>query len=77
MPRKIPNKIKWTSSRAHEILLHDIETGTLSNDVPIAGAWEYIYSGLEAFKEVPYLQFEERVKAHRKQVQLKRERESS
>ena len=74
MARKIPNKIKWTGSRAREILLHDIENGVLEDDVPIAGAWEYIYSKLEAFEKVPYLQFEERVKAHRKQVQLKRDK---
>ena len=37
----------------------------------MAGAWE-VYSKLEEFREVPYLQFVERVKAHREQVERKK-----
>ena len=74
MPRKIPNAIPWANSEARKVLLGDIERDVFPDDVPLLKAWESTYSKMEAFEKVPYLQFVERVEAHRKQVQKRKEK---
>ena len=74
MPRKISNAIPWANSDARKVLLGDIERNVFPDDIPVLKAWESIYSKMEAFKDVPYLQFVERVDAHQKQVQKRKDK---
>ena len=74
MPRKIPNAIPWAKSDARKVLLGDIENDVFPNDMPVLHAWERIYSKMKEFENVPYLQFVERVDAHRKQVQKRKDK---
>jgi hypothetical protein len=72
MPRsKKPGWIDWRSSAAREILLEDLlpPDGILfgKDHVAPVEVWEF-YKKQEGFQNVVFDQFQERLKAHRKQV---------
>jgi len=61
--------VDWRASSARLIILYDLERGTLSTDndeEPAEELWEQVYSGLEEFEDVPFWQFEEKLKDHRR-----------
>lgn len=72
--RKIPNAIPWRGSKAREVLLCDLETGTVGlydHQISAEEAWDRAYKHLLEFEKVPFEQFKKQLKAHRLQV-LKR-----
>ena len=74
MPRKIPNAIPRAKSKACKVLLSNIKNNVFPDNMPVLHAWERIYSKMKEFEDVPYLQFVERVDAHQKQVQKRKDK---
>ena len=75
----IPGNIDWRHSEAKEIILSDLETGLLpleASDVSAREAWDLVYSHLPAFitPAVPYSQFVNRLRDHRRQVKRAKQR---
>lgn len=69
MPRSTnPDWIDWRTSKAREIILNDLKTGVLEDDVTAEDAWNLIYVHLPEIVTVCFSQFEVRLKSHRKQV---------
>jgi hypothetical protein len=68
-----PNEnISWRDSVQAQILLHDLEEGILPLDNyehSAYDAWHDCYSKMDEFKNVPFQQFRDRLRDHRKQVQ--------
>jgi hypothetical protein len=64
--------VAWRTSGAQEILLNDLQGGTLTFDAEVLSAeeaWESVYKDMSAFELVPFSQFKRQLKAHRGQVQ--------
>ena len=74
-----PPFIDWRNSRAKEIILCDLEDGLLSIEehgkygMSAEKAWKSVYSKLEEFKNVPFRQFEVRLRDHREQIKRRLE----
>jgi hypothetical protein len=67
------DKIKWATSTAKYIVWSDLENGVLpvdENEISAEHAWESLYKNLYEFQDVPFTQFKERLKDHRKQIQI-------
>jgi hypothetical protein len=65
-----PSKsIDWRKSAAKLIILSDIQEGVLPNHLTAQEAWESCYRHIAAFRNVPYTQFRDRLRAHRQQHQ--------
>jgi hypothetical protein len=58
--------VAWRASSTQEILLNDLQGGTLTLDAEVlsAEAWESIYKDMSAFKLGPFCQFKQQLKAH-------------
>ena len=72
MPRR-EGWVNWLTTEAREILLQDLEDGTLPLEDEVMSAieaWGY-YSQLFEFREIVYTQFEHQLIKHREQVGLK------
>jgi hypothetical protein len=57
----------WCTSSTQEILLNDLQGGTLTLDAEVLSAeeaWESIYKDLSAFELVPFSQFKRQLKAN-------------
>jgi hypothetical protein len=66
------DKIKWATSPAKYIILNDLESGVLpvdEDEISAEHAWESLYKNLYEFEDVPFTQFKERLKDHRKKIQ--------
>jgi hypothetical protein len=77
MPPRRKEWIAWRSSAPRRILLDDLESGMLSLDseeMSADDAWNSYYSHLQEFSNVPFAQFRERLRDHRKQVSGKTQR---
>jgi hypothetical protein len=63
--------INWFHSEAKKIIMADLEEGILDVDAPSAKtAWDECYSKMAEFVNVPFEQFDKRLKDHRDQYQL-------
>ena len=65
-------KIPWRDSDARKIVLFDLNKGYLplsSSKMSALEAWTKVYMHLKEFKDVPYEQFRDRLRDHRKQGQ--------
>ena len=68
-------KIDWRKSEARVVMKNDLRSGVLplnKEDCPAQEAWE-VYRHHTAFKKVPYSQFRDRLRSHRKQEKQSRE----
>ena len=66
-----PKKPKWRGSEAKNIVLDDLLKGVLPVDANILSAedaWELTYKCMYEFKDVPFQQFKDRLRDHRKQM---------
>ncbi|CAJ1945189.1 unnamed protein product [Cylindrotheca closterium] len=64
--------IDWKPSAARLIIIYDLADGVLDIDedrLPARDAWNATYKDLPEFQEVPYWQFEEKLKDHRESQQ--------
>lgn len=58
-------KIDWKKSKARLIVLDDIENGYLlleEEEMDAQEAWDTLYKGMKEFRDVPFWQFELRLK---------------
>ena len=63
-----PKYIKWKGSAAAAIIKNDLQQGMLDLEEPPANVvWQQTYSKLAEFKDVPFEQFEKRLRDHRQQ----------
>ena len=66
-----PRTFKWRGSEAKNIVLDDLLKGVLPVDANILSAedaWELTYKYMYEFKDVPFQQFKDRLRDHRKQM---------
>jgi hypothetical protein len=71
-PDSPKENIKWRNSVQAQILLQDLEEGILPLDNyehSARDAWNDCYKKMDEFKDVPFQQFSDRLRDHRKQVQ--------
>jgi hypothetical protein len=69
-PTTAPSKsINWLKSAAKLIIISDIKEGVLPSHLTAQEAWESCYMHIGAFRNVPYNQFRDRLRDHRRQNQ--------
>ena len=72
MPRKLkPGTIKWPKSEARNKVLDDLLKGVLpvdAKELSAEDAWELSYKNMVEFKDVPFEQFKDRLRDHRRQM---------
>jgi hypothetical protein len=73
---KMMKYIDWRNSQAKSIIVDDLDEGLLPMDQNVMSAeeaWESCYRDMEEFAMVPFTQFKERLRDHRKQVKARYE----
>ena len=72
MPQKQkPGNIKWPKSEPRNIVLDDLLKGVLpvdAKELSAEDAWELSHKNMVEFKDVPFEQFKNRLRDHRRQM---------